>query len=61
MNEGAAQGTETLLDIPVAIPVTLLDHTWLETLPPEALPPVHDDLDVALCLLDSEVPAEELK
>jgi len=62
MDEGTAQLTKTLADVPVAIPVTPLGLTRLDILPPWTLPPpVHEDLDVTLCRLGSEVRPQELK
>jgi hypothetical protein len=60
-DEGTAQLTKTLADVPVAIPVAPLGLTRLDNLPPRALPPVHEDLDVALRLLRREVPPQELQ
>jgi len=61
MNEGTAQGPETLPDVPVAIPVTLLRHPWLQIAPPKALPSVNEDLDIALRLLGREVSLQKLQ
>jgi hypothetical protein len=60
-DEGTAQLAKTLADVPVAIPVTPLGLTRLASLPPWALPPVYEDLDVALRLLRSEVAPQELQ
>lgn len=59
-DEGAAQLTKTLADIPVTIPVSRFGRTRPDILPLAPFPPVHEDLDVRRRFLCSKVHPEKL-